>query len=323
MTVKNDAAGAAVTLESLAPQTRQPDEIVITDGGSTDDTRRFLAQLASRDSRIRIVDAPGANIARGRNLAIAAAGAELIASIDAGCRARADWLENLTAPFETDPENEFVAGFYRIEWTTLRERVIGLWTMRGQLEPVDPKTFNPSARSVAFTKALWRRAGGFPEHLNFSEDTQFDHTVRNIGAQWVFAENAVVFWRPRSTLRALARQFYGYGTGRGQSKIDALSFHYNLRNLVLVFSFFALCAVSPWMLAPASLAVIYFYWRPFHGKAIAVARESRRLAAYPLCLAVNWTVMLSNLAGYLVGSWRAWRCGARSAARVSVHPTSN
>ena len=37
MTVKNDACGCAVTLGSLARQTRSPDEIVIVDGGSDRD----------------------------------------------------------------------------------------------------------------------------------------------------------------------------------------------------------------------------------------------------------------------------------------------
>lgn len=326
MTVKNDAAGAAVTLDSLARQSRRPDEIIIADGGSTDDTRDLLTHRASVDPVIRIIDAPGANIARGRNLAIAAAESNVIASIDGGCRAEPAWLEHLTAPFERNPGAAFVGGFYRIESQSLLEEVIGLATMRGQLEPVDPATFNPSARSVAFTKELWQRAGGFPEHLDFSEDTQFDHTVRSLNVRWEFAENAVVHWRPRANLRALARQFYCYGTGRGLTGIDAASFHYNLRNLVVVLALAPLCWFSDWLVAPALIAAAYVYWWSFHEKAVAITRRSRRLSAYPLTFLVTWTVMCANLAGYLVGSWRRRRRRTAThvgTVKISIHPKTS
>lgn len=304
MTVKNDAAGTRQTIESLLAQERQPDEIVIVDGGSTDSTCELLAQLTQAHHHIRMVSAPGANIARGRNLAIEAARNEIIAGIDAGCVARRDWLANLIRPFEHSSKAEFVAGMYRIAPQSLFENVVGLATMRGQIEPVDPATFNPSARSVAFTKSLWSRVGGWPEWLNFSEDTWFDHRVRDTGANWHFAENAIVEWRPRGTWRSLAKQFYHYGTGRGLTGIDAASFHYNLRNLLIVAILGIGTIFSPWLVVPVIGTLCYFYVWTFHGKAIKILRRTKSWLAYPMTLAVMWVVLFSNLVGFLVGSTR-------------------
>ena len=78
VTVLDEAGTIDALLESVAAQTCPPDEVVVADGGSADGT---LASLRSWSSRLplRVVEAPGANIARGRNLAIQSARGEVIA----------------------------------------------------------------------------------------------------------------------------------------------------------------------------------------------------------------------------------------------------
>ncbi len=83
-TVLNEAKSIRTLLDSIAAQTRLPDEIVVCDGGSHDDTANILRNEPRLN--IRVIEAQGANISRGRNIAIAAASHDLIACTDAGVR---------------------------------------------------------------------------------------------------------------------------------------------------------------------------------------------------------------------------------------------
>ena len=101
LTVLNEGEAARGVLESLCAQTRRPDEVVIADGGSRDQTVSIVREYAAR-LPLRIISAPGSNIAQGRNAAIRAAQGEIVAVTDAGVRCRPDWLERLTAPFRNE-----------------------------------------------------------------------------------------------------------------------------------------------------------------------------------------------------------------------------
>ena len=71
VTVLNEADTIDALLESISKQSCQADEVVVVDGGSTDGTLQRLAAWTDA-LPLRIIEAPGANIARGRNLGIAA-----------------------------------------------------------------------------------------------------------------------------------------------------------------------------------------------------------------------------------------------------------
>ncbi|HET7087198.1 MAG TPA: glycosyltransferase, partial [Anaerolineae bacterium] len=97
VTVKNEAGSIRTLLDSIAAQTRLPDEVIVCDGGSTDAT----LEVVRGETRfpVRVIERPGANISQGRNAAIEAASGDIIASTDAGVRLDPHWLGVLVAPF--------------------------------------------------------------------------------------------------------------------------------------------------------------------------------------------------------------------------------
>lgn len=77
----NAASTLALALRSALDQTRQPDEIVVVDDGSTDSTADLIVTF--RDSRIRLIRQEHAGPIVARNRAIGATSGSLIAPLDA------------------------------------------------------------------------------------------------------------------------------------------------------------------------------------------------------------------------------------------------
>src|SRR5512137_1033883 len=131
VTVKNEGASIRRLLDSLAAQTRPPDEIVICDGGSTDGTLDALK--AEQRLPLKVIVRPGANISQGRNAAIAEAAGDVIASTDAGVVLAPEWLQELIKTFEvsgqptvgTTTQVSAVAGFFLPDVRTPLEVAMG------------------------------------------------------------------------------------------------------------------------------------------------------------------------------------------------------
>lgn len=247
-TVLNEGEAIHKLLDSLVEQCHQPDEIVIVDGGSTDDTVNILeTYAASHNLPLRVMTKPGANISQGRNTAIEAATGPIIAATDAGVRLDERWLEALLAPFQQTPRPAVVAGFFVPDPQSAFEVAMGA-TVLPLLTEIQPATFLPSSRSIAFQKSSWQAAGCYPEWLDFCEDLIFDFRLRDETGPFIFAPQAIAYFRPRSTLRAFFKQYYQYARGDGKAdlwrKRHAIRYFTYLVALPLLLFLGGL--ISPW-----------------------------------------------------------------------------
>jgi glycosyltransferase involved in cell wall biosynthesis len=238
-TLFNESATVTDLLDSIFGGTVIPDEVVVADGGSTDGTLELLATHASGRPSIRVLTESGGR-SKGRNVAIAAAKHDLIVCIDGGCIARPTWLAEITKPLSEDVE--WVGGFYQPKGRTPLATAIGL-TMVFVVEEVGPD-FVPSARSMAFHKRLWKEVGGFPEDVQYGEDTFFDQALMSSGYRPTFAPDAVVDWRPPSGLVSHARTMFSWG--RGDGLLGLRGNHY--RRLLSVFASTAALVLAGFLL---------------------------------------------------------------------------
>jgi glycosyltransferase involved in cell wall biosynthesis len=250
-TVYNEGESIRGLMDSLVMQTRQPDEIVIVDGGSRDSTVAVLEGYRDR-LPLHVIVESGANISRGRNLAIENARHEIIAVTDAGVRLEPTWLANLLAPFDTDPELSGVSGFFQADPRTAFEAAMGA-TVLPTREDIDPTTFLPSSRSIAFKREAWQAAGGYPEWLDYCEDLVFDLRLIQKTGSLPFAGDAIVHFRPRTSLRAFYRQYYLYA--RGDGKADLWRKRHAIRYLTYCVGFPALVLLS-WLVSPLFLVAL-------------------------------------------------------------------
>lgn len=215
-TVKNEADNIALLLDSMLAQAHMPDEIVVNDCGSTDQTAAVVAQYIAAGHPIRLVHG-GHNIPSGRNNAIRHARGTLIACTDAGLTLDPDWLAEISAPLVAGSA-DLVGGFFRAAPHSLFEQILAATNYR-DVEEIDPATFLPFGKSVAFRKDAWEQVGGYPEWASYCEDLIFDMAIQRAGLRMAFAPRAIVHFRPRESLSAFARQYYNYACGDGHADL--------------------------------------------------------------------------------------------------------
>lgn len=307
-TLLNEAGNLDEWWTSILGQSRPPDEVVLVDGGSRDGTVELLRALsATAPFPVRLEACEGCNIARGRNLAIAMAGGDVIAVTDAGCVLGPYWLESLVAPLEADAGVDLVAGFYQPLTGGFFEEISACATLPLPWE-VRERRFMPSSRSLAFRRSVWESVGGYPEWLDIGEDMYFNHAWRKSGIRSVMARDALVYWRMRRDLRSLLRQYFLYARGDGESGM------YPQRHLLrfATYGWLAFCAGS-WrarrLAGPAAAAgLLYAGRRWIRIPVFMQGRPAREMAAAVPCIAL---LMLAidgaKMAGYLAGLARRKR----------------
>ncbi|MFI5269188.1 MAG: glycosyltransferase, partial [Chloroflexota bacterium] len=301
----------ATLLNDLLAQDLPAAEIIVVDGGSTDGTHAIV----SPHQEVRLSDLPGANISQGRNRGIAEARHDLIAITDAGVRLDSTWLRAITAPLQSG-QAQVVAGFFEPDPHSPFETAMGA-TVLPAVEDINPNTFLPSSRSLALRKDVWRQAGGYPEWLDYCEDLILDLNIRRSPSVRVaFVPQAVVRFRPRSSLGAFFRQYYRYARGDGKAGL------WRARHIFRYLAYLHLIATIVCLLAPnpqrRPKAVAYFGLSSLAGAAAYLWNPVRRLTrvAHGASMA-DWLYMLAllpvirlvgdaaKMAGYPAG--RIWR----------------
>jgi glycosyltransferase involved in cell wall biosynthesis len=291
-TVKDAGSHVEDFLSSLRAQTRQPDEVVIVDGGSTDGTLEILR----RASDLTLLEEPGVNIARGRNIAVGAASHEVIAVSDADCVLSRDWLERLLAPLERGAEVSM--GFYRPLVGSFFEACAAAISIP-EPEEVDEATFMPSARSVAFRREAFDAAGGYPEWLDLGEDMYLNHQWRRRGTRMELAADAVVNRRPRPGLGEYWRQFAGYA--RGDAEAGLYPWRHALRFAVYGGLALVLASGRRSLMAAATVAGGAYATRPLRRAFRRIGEPRLRAAAVAAVPALMFVNDLAKMAGYLDG----------------------
>jgi glycosyltransferase involved in cell wall biosynthesis len=291
-------------MRSVAAQTRAPDEVIVVDGGSTDGTPDLLRR--SGVEATTVIEERGANIARGRNVAIAAAAHDVIAVTDADCVLDPRWLERILEPIEAGADVSM--GFYVADTDGFLQECLASVNLPADASEVDPASFMPSARSVAFRRGAIEAAGGYPEWLAIGEDMWVNRRWRELGLDMRFAPDAVVRWRLRSTMRATWTQYFRYA--RGDAQAGMFPERHALRFGVYAGGTAALTSRRRWPKALAAAGAVAYAREPVRRAWRRMPDPRERIAAAIVVPALMGWIDSAKMAGYAAGLIDRGRRGA-------------
>lgn len=310
----NEAQNVVVTFDAIFASTRLPDEIVVADGRSTDDTIARVRRYGDRGVPIVVVDNDGVLPGAGRNAAVEACKSDIVLLLDFGNAPEPRWIEKMAEPFEADADIDIVAGLFKPAPRTPFEHGIAaihyhknfvLKPMgRESLLAMAPACPTPGGLSVGYRRRLWGELGGQPTWLRTCEDVLFSRKALDAGAVLYLQHEAMSRHHMRSSIGAFWRQIFLYSRGHGHTRIVSMHFC----KLLVVYGLFAALALAglAWPLAWGALTVVfmgYVYRSGIRRLRIADGRMPRLRACLD-ALAIVVVRDVATLAGHAVGWWQ-------------------
>ena len=194
-------------------------EIILALGPSKDKTNQIAQNLAAADKRIKLVNNPTGQTAKGLNLAIAESSFEIICRIDGHSEISNSYLKTAVSIMQEKGAVN-VGGLMHADGQSGLQRTIAQ-AMRSKLG-VGASKFHTGGKAGpsdtvylgTFKKSAILAAGGFDERYIRAQDWELNHRMRAQGGLIWFDPRLVVTYRPRKSLSKLAKQYFQYGRWR-------------------------------------------------------------------------------------------------------------
>ncbi|MGL5864757.1 MAG: glycosyltransferase family 2 protein [Dermatophilaceae bacterium] len=230
-----------------------PLEVVLALGPSTDRTDDVARRLARDESRVVLVVNPSGRTPDALNAALAGSTGEVVVRVDGHAEIPRHYVSTAVAVLdETGADN--VGGTMDARGTTPFERAVAC-AMRSRLGVGGGRSHTGGAAGPvdtvylgAFRRAALERVGGYDTRFTRTQDWELNHRIRTTGGTVWFTPRLRVTYRPRSTVRALARQYLQYGRWRravSRTHAGTLTLRY-LAAPVMVVGVAVAVAVAAW-----------------------------------------------------------------------------
>jgi glycosyltransferase involved in cell wall biosynthesis len=194
-------------------------EVILAVAPSDDRTLEIAQRLHMNDPRVVIVENPSGRTAAGLNRAIAASQYSIIVRVDGHANIPNNYCELVSEILETTGAVN-VGGVMAAEGVSLFEKSVAR-AMRSPLG-VGASRFHTGGEAGevdtvylgAFRKEALLAVGGFDERFTRAQDWELNFRLRQAGGVVYFDPRLVVTYRPRSTVKTLAKQYFEYGRWR-------------------------------------------------------------------------------------------------------------
>ncbi|MEE1929329.1 glycosyltransferase family 2 protein [Streptomyces sp. TRM 70351] len=194
-------------------------EVVIALGPSTDATDEIAAALVAEDARVRTVANPTGRTPAGLNAAIAASRHPVVVRVDGHGMLSPGYIATAVRLLEeTGAAN--VGGIMHAEGENAWEQAVAA-AMTSRVGVGNAAFHTGGAAGEAetvylgvFRREVLEQQGGYNEEFIRAQDWELNYRIRAAGGRIWFSPELLVSYRPRPSVRALAKQYRNYGRWR-------------------------------------------------------------------------------------------------------------
>lgn len=214
--VFNEGKRLKECLTAICSNTKKPFEVIVSDGGSCDDT----VAIAKSFPGVKVIHNKRKNAAAGRNEGIKIAKGEIIAFTDGDCIVAKDWIESIERYFlENDidgiggkvlnarPENKYEEYWGNLAWNLIMN-------FGDEAYEVTEKKLNDAfvTANCAYRRKLLVKVKGFNNWFaNNAEDVDLCWRTIDSGAKLMYAPEVVIYAHNVTTLKGIAKKSFRNG----------------------------------------------------------------------------------------------------------------
>ena len=222
MPVRNEQAHLVAAVESVLSQNYPGRlEIILAVGPSVDQTDAVAKELAAKHPSIKLIENPKGLTTTGLNLAIELSTSDVIVRVDAHSELSPGYISRGVAILEETGAVLVGGVMSAVGKTPLQKAVAFGYGSRlglggGSYHVGGKAGAAESAYLGIFDAKALKAVGGYDEKIIRGEDWDLSQRLKAAGGKVWFSPELVVNYWPRSTIKALAWQFYSTGVWRGE-----------------------------------------------------------------------------------------------------------
>jgi len=194
-------------------------QVVLALGPSTDKTDEVAERICAGDVRVSSVPNPTGRTPEGLNAALAVTTQEIVVRVDAHSELSDGYIRTAVETLQrTGADN--VGGIMGARGVTSFEKAVAA-AMTSPLG-VGSASFHTGGSEGptetvylgVFKRSALERVGGYDPTFARAQDWEMNHRIRETGGTVWFNPDLFVTYRPRASVRKLAKQYFEYGSWR-------------------------------------------------------------------------------------------------------------
>lgn len=225
MPALNEERYIADAIASILPSTSAFDyELLVMDGGSTDDTGPIVREISAQNPRVKLIRNPRRTQSAAMNIAADICDPKTTILLRADCHALYPprFVENCVETLHATQSSSVVVSMRAIGRTPLQSAIAAAQNSRignggSRHRRASESGYVEHGHHAAFDRQMFRSLGGYDESAPFNEDAEFDARLIQAGGRIYLDGRSTIDYYPRASFVSLAKQYYRHGWGRANT----------------------------------------------------------------------------------------------------------